>query len=151
MAKQAGTTPRERASFREYADGPLRLVDGFRTAHPDARGQYGSGSLSASPNQSGQTSPTGFALPEPVAQSALNQQQFGGVLPQHTNAREMSGMMAAAVAAALNGTGPPPPPLAFPSEAPDDALAGASSSVGANRRGTRTRPAEQRAVPRATP
>ena len=105
------------------------LMGNLRVCSPDARGQYGSGSLSASPNQSGQTSPTGFALPEPVAQSALNQQQFGGVLPQHTNAREMSGMMAAAVAAALNGTGPPPPPLAF--LLAQNAMLGAAAASGA--------------------
>ena len=46
------------------------LMGNLRVCSPDARGQYGSGSLSASPNQSGQTSPTGFALP-PLARVTL--------------------------------------------------------------------------------
>jgi exodeoxyribonuclease III len=40
MAKQAGTTPMERKSFRAYTKPPLQLVDGFRQAHPDAHGQF---------------------------------------------------------------------------------------------------------------
>jgi AP endonuclease-1 len=40
MAKQAGTTPEERASFRLYAEAPLGLTDAFRHVHPHAQGQY---------------------------------------------------------------------------------------------------------------
>jgi exodeoxyribonuclease III len=40
MALQAGTTPEEQASFRRYAEPPLRLADGFRARHPGAAGQF---------------------------------------------------------------------------------------------------------------
>ena len=39
MAKQAGTTPEERASMRGCLEGGM-FVDGFRSVHPDASGQY---------------------------------------------------------------------------------------------------------------
>ena len=37
---QAGTTPEERASFRQYVAPPLGMVDAFRHVHPDAGGQF---------------------------------------------------------------------------------------------------------------
>ena len=42
MAKQAGTTPAERASMRAHLamPGPAGLLDGFRRLHPAAGGQY---------------------------------------------------------------------------------------------------------------
>ena len=40
MARQAGTTPQERASFRSHLAPPLSLLDAFRTVHPQAKGQY---------------------------------------------------------------------------------------------------------------
>ena len=40
MARQAGTTPEERESMREYARSPHNMADGFRAVHPHAKGQF---------------------------------------------------------------------------------------------------------------
>lgn len=40
MARQAGTTPEERESMRQYARPPHNMADGFRAVHPEAKGQF---------------------------------------------------------------------------------------------------------------